>query len=395
MKPSYILTCLVLFYAGVVEVDGAEPFFGIESRDQTESGKSAEQQSVTADQRFAIVEEQPGLVITVDKSLFAKYVVNDVNKPYLWPIIGPTGKAMTRAYPMQLVGNENKTQRDHPHHRGLLFGHESAGLDGWTFPESEADWNKILPKKRNVVGGDTWHEKATFDEYMKMSRLAEDGKKRQATLAAIKHRKFTKLDANDDRAIVIQICDHVDRDTNRFLTEERKIVFRTSAYARSIDVEQTFTAADGDVVFGDRKDAGLAIRVPASMAMKSNQGGVVINSDGLAIKEAWGKPAKWCDYHGTVDGEHLGIAFLNHPSSYRYPTRWHVREYGLFAANPFGLKSLDSKLGDGKTILKRGEQLKLKHRLIFHVGDPESAKIEEAWQQYAEEGKSDGSKQTK
>jgi hypothetical protein len=34
---------------------------------------------------------------------------------------------MTRAYPMQDVSNEAKEQRDHPHHRGITFGHESIG----------------------------------------------------------------------------------------------------------------------------------------------------------------------------------------------------------------------------------------------------------------------------
>ena len=53
---------------------------------------------------------------------------------------------------------------------------------------------------------------------------------------------------------------------------------------------------------------------------------------------AWGMPAKWVDYTGPVDGETVGIAILSHPKSFRPNTRWHVRGYGLFAANPFGHK---------------------------------------------------------
>lgn len=336
--------------------------------------------------RFAIIETDEGLKVTIDGKLFAGYVIAEANKPYLYPIVGPTGKQMTRAYPMELVDHEAKWQRDHPHHRGLLFGHESAGLAEWKLPTSGEQWKAVADKDRQLVGGDTWHEQKTFDDYRKMSNMATEGKRRPATLAMIKHRQFTRLEANDQRAIVVQVCDHVDRDGKRFFVEERTLVFQASENQRSIDVDQIFTAADGDAVFEDRKDSGLAIRVPASMAMKSKQGGKVINSDGNEIEKAWGQPAKWCDYHGPVDGEHLGIAFLNHPSSFRFPTRWHVREYGLFTANPFGQQSFDPKLPNGDTKLKNAEQLTLKHRLIFHVGDPESAGIEEAWQAYAGKG---------
>ena len=83
----------------------------------------------------------------------------------------------------------------------------------------------------------------------------------------------------------------------------------------------------------------------------------------------------------------LASAFLNHPASYRYPTRWNVRTYGLFTANPFAQHDYDPTLPDGTTTLKSGEHLKLHHRFIFHTGDAATAKIEAAWQQYAKETK--------
>src|SRR5205814_3733 len=102
-----------------------------------------------------------------------------------------------------------------------------------------------------------------------------------------------------------------------------------------------FIASEGPVKFGDAKDAGFNYRVPASMAVDAKQGGQIITSEGIADAAAWGKRAKWVDYHGPVEGETLGVAMLNHPSSFRYPTPWHVRTYGLFTANPFGTHSLD------------------------------------------------------
>ena len=123
------------------------------------------------------------------------------------------------------------------------------------------------------------------------------------------------------------------------------------------------------------------------MAVDSKQGGRLINSLGDADKDAWSKAATWCDYHGPVDGEQLGIAFLNHPSSFRHPTRWHARTYGLFTANPFAQHEYDKALPDGTTTLKPGERLKLRHRFIFHTGDEKSAKIAGAFADYAKETK--------
>jgi len=312
---------------------------------------------------FSIEETEHGVNVKVDGKPFASYVVDDINKPYLWPIYGPTGKPMTRAFPMQLQPNESAAQRDHPHHRGITFGHD-----------------RIV--SRGSILDDTWHERMTFLDTRSGVGVRVTDAKRMANLAAIKHREFTELFADSDRAVVSQICDHVDSAGNRFLIEERRITFRSQVESRSIDVDQVFAACEDAVCFEDRKDAGLSIRVPASMAIDSEQGGHVVNSEGDMDDEAWGRSARWCDYHGPVDGQHLGIAFLSHPSSFRFPTRWHVRSYGLFAANPFAMRAFDDTLSDGATILEPGETLTLRHRIIFHVGDAKSAGIEKAWQEY-------------
>ena len=342
MKLGYLSLILTAFLLLAGEAESQEP-----------SNAEASQT------RFTISQDDKGLTINFDGKLFAKYDLHSANKPYLWPIMGPTGKSMTRAFPMEDSKLEKENQRDHPHHRGLLFGHENI-------------------ETRESIGGDTWHEKLTYANSEKRAAKLR-------MLATIKHREFKTLDVNDDRAIVVQVCDYLDRDGKKFLEEERTLAFRASAETRTVDFEQKLIASDGDVVLHDRKDAGLAIRVPASMAIDSKLGGHVINSEGEIDGDAWSKPAKWCDYHGPVEGEHLGIALLNHPSSYRFPTRWHVRQYGLFAANPFGSKAFDDNFDDATTRLKQGDSIELKHRIIFHLGNTADAKIEEAWLQYSKE----------
>jgi hypothetical protein len=121
------------------------------------------------------------------------------------------------------------------------------------------------------------------------------------------------------------------------------------------------------------------------MAVDSKQGGKIVNSEGQFDADAWSKPARWCDYHGPAGGENLGIAILNHPTSYRHPTRWHVRTYGLFAANPFASKSFNAALPDASTTLAPGDVLRLHHRILLHTGDEQAAAVDDAWQQYARE----------
>lgn len=316
-----------------------------------------------ADSRFTI-DRTPGggVEVKVDGKPFATYVIDQGNKPYLWPVYGPTGKAMTRAYPMEQIAGE---QHDHPHHRGIFFGHE--GIDDAT---------------------DTWQERATYEEMLKApksAKAAEGARNRLARVGSEKHREFTELKADDDHAVIAEICDYLDAQGKRLLTEERRMTFHLVGEMRAIDFDQDLIASDGPVEFPDAKDAGLAIRVPTSMAVDSKLGGHIINSNGLENDKAWGQAAAWCEYTGPVDGEQLGIAFFDHPSSFHFPTIWHVRSYGLFGANAFGSKAFDKNAPSRPTELAAGQRLKLRHRFLFHRGDEKAAKIAEAYEAYAKE----------
>lgn len=130
----------------------------------------------------------------------------------------------------------------------------------------------------------------------------------------------------------------------------------------------------------------MGVRIPTVMDVNSNQGGHIVTSEGLTDKDAWGKPASWVDYYGPIEGETVGIAMLNHPASFRAPTRWHVRDYGLFAANPFGLRDFvgDASLDHSHTV-GLGDSITLYYRLIFHRGDARAADIAKRFEEYAQE----------
>lgn len=321
-----------------------------------------------------------GALIQAGGRPFATYVVDQGNKPYLWPVYGPSGKAMTRAYPMAEVDGE---QKDHPHHRGITFGHESIGGDSWRFPEK---WESI-PGSAGLGGGDTWHEEATFAKDAQGPTPSPTATKRLQSLGKIRHREFTEWTVSPKGAVLATLCEYLDASGRPFLTEQRRLAFGATEELRWIDVDQDLIASEGAVRFDDRKDAGLEIRVPSSMAVDRGGGGEILTSEGARDAAAWAKTARWCAYSGPVEGETLGVAMFSHPGTYRYPTRWHVRTYGLFAANPFGSKNMDRQWPDLTTTLPKGERIRLRHRLVFFQGRAEPAKLNALFEQYAQEAR--------
>jgi len=304
---------------------------------------------------FAVEKTASGVTVTYNGELVTNYIIDQANKPFLYPLIGPKGKEMTRAYPMKTVEGEH---HDHPHHRSIWFGHQ------------------------NVGGFDTWHEPRTGVE----KKLTGDKKKAfDEGLGATVHREFKRLMANENRAVIETRNDYIGGTGKKLMADKRVLTFRMMRGQLVIDFDITFTAAYGDIDIGDIKDAGFSVRIPSSMALTSEMGGKIVNSEGDKDGDTWSKRAAWVDYNGPVDGEHLGIAILNHPSSFRYPTPWHVRTYGLFTANPFGFKSLDKSKEDSSFTLVAGTQFQLRHRVIFHEGDEKAAKIAEAFEAYSKQ----------
>ncbi len=295
---------------------------------------------------------QAGAVVKVDGQLFTEYITNFHGTPILWPILGPTGKKMTRSYPM--AEGDASERKDHPHHRSFWFTH--GDVDGLSF----------------------WH------------------------VETIRHKRFTKI-ASGRVAEIVSENEWVGPDGRVHCEDQRRLKFGADKDLRWIDFDVTIKAPHRDVRFGDTKEGTFGIRVAGTMkvdAAKTDKGktdaskinprggGRIVNSEGLVNRQAWGKRAPWVDYHGPVEGETLGIAILNHPSSFRFPTYWHVRTYGLFAANPFGWHNFEnSDQVDGSYTIKQGESITLRYRVLFHKGDEKEADVAGAFAAYAAEEK--------
>jgi hypothetical protein len=294
---------------------------------------------------WEVAKDNTGLVVKKDGKLVTQYHVKMGNKPILWPVVGPTGKEMTRAYPMRKDDGvkEGAYPYDHIHQKSLWFTHGS--VNGFSF------WEEINPKK------------APGEQV---------------------HKEFVKTEGGE-QATIVSRTDWLG-DGKKQLEDERTIVIRDAGDARIMDYTVVLKATEGEVQFGVTKEGSFGIRVPSSMDVDMKMGGQIINSEGQTDKDAWGQPASWVDYHGPVVGEQLGIAVLNHPSSFRYPTRWHVRTYGLFAANPWGLHDFTGgKEPGGDYTLPKGESLTLRYRIVFHKGDEKQGQIAEAFAKFAAE----------
>ncbi len=295
----------------------------------------------TARGEVTLEKTEGGVKVLADGKPFTAYLEKSGSKPILWPILGPTGKEMTRAYPMAKKEGE---KNDHIHHRSFWFTH--GDVNGVSF------WEEVGDKHPH-------------------------GK--------IEHLSYEKLE-NGNPAVLVAKNRWVGPNGESICLETQTYRFSADNDCRTIELDSALTADEPEVVFGDTKEGSFGVRVSETMKVEAKKGGQIVNSEGQKDGETWGQRAKWVDYHGPVEGETLGIAILNHPSSFRHPTYWHVRTYGLFASNPFGIKDFTAgKEPAGTHTLKKGETLRMRHLVVLHKGDEKEGKVAEVWEKFAKE----------
>jgi len=237
-----------------------------------------------------------------------------LSKPYLYPIFSTNGIKVTEDGP-----------KDHVHHRSLWVAHGDVnGNDFWAeFEES----GKVESRQVKVNGcGKVFFELSNRNVWIAKSGSIE-------------------------------------------LYEERTIRIWRLKRDVLLDLEITLTNHEKDTRFGDTKEGGiLSIRVNEDIRV--DKGGKIENSfGGINEVETWGKRAAWCDYSGVVEGQKVGIAAFDHIENFRYPTYWHVRDYGLMTANMFGSSVFtNSPKNRGDYVLPKGEELKFKYRVLVHEG---------------------------
>lgn len=181
----------------------------------------------------------------------------------------------------------------------------------------------------------------------------------------------------------LRIVNHWIHPDGRVLLHETTLI---SIYAnRLLTYDVTFTTPQASIEIGDTKEGMFGIRLPNSMREYVGNGPIT-NAEGLSgTKAAWGRTSRWVDYRGPVDGHTFGVTMMDHPGN-PIPSRYHVRDYGLFSINPFGAgsytKGRDDEQPEHHRTFKKGESLNFKYGLFIHAGETPVDTIEQAYQQF-------------
>ena len=294
------------------------------------------------------------VVVTIDGKPFTSYIwPSSLKKPVLYPLVSDEGITVTRGFPLEPLADERV---DHPHHAGLWFNY--GNVNGFDF------WNNsgaIKPEDRSKMG--TIHHKAILS---------------------------TKSGSEQGELVVESIW--TTGQNADILEQTTRYIFAHRDHARVVDLVITLKALD-QAVFSDNKEGLLGMRVARWLESPEEKGGVFMDANGNPTQvdaapiaagtvnpatgvyltsegakggDAWGTRGRWCTLTGHTGNSVVSIAILDHPGNPGYPTYWHARGYGLFAANPLGRPIFDPKQPPLNFTLKKGESATFRYRIIVY-----------------------------
>ena len=303
-------------------------------------------------------EAQRRVDITIDGQPFTTYMwPTTLKKPVLYPLITDEGITVTRGYPLAPRPHERV---DHPHHAGMWFNYGNVnGFDFWN--NSDA----IKPENRSKMG-------------------------------TILETKIVSTKSGADRGELVVDSVWITGKGDQLLDQTTQYIFSRRPHERVIDQIITLKALDR-AVFNDDKEGVLGIRVAGWLESPDEKGGVFLDASGRPTKVAaadttgatgvyltsegvkggavWSTRGRWCSLTGHDPDHHtVALAILDHPLNPGYPTYWHARGYGLFAANPLGRSIFDPKQPPFNYTLEKGQTATFRYRvlLISHEATPES-----------------------
>jgi hypothetical protein len=200
-----------------------------------------------------------------------------------------------------------------------------------------------------------------------------------------------QLSPGSGEGTIITKASWVDPDGNELLGEMTTYHFIADSSLRIIDRITTLTAGDTKVEMDDTKEGMFAIRVarplelpsdgditvldaqgnPTEVSAMSNQGitGNYLSSKGETGPGVWGTRAKWMDLYGSIGDEKISIVICDHPENPGYPTYWHARGYGLFSANPLGVRDFTDGAEEMNFSIQAGQSVTFRYRLIISSND--------------------------
>jgi hypothetical protein len=194
--------------------------------------------------------------------------------------------------------------------------------------------------------------------------------------------KIDEMRSGPSSGTIRATFDLVGPDHKPFAEEVQQYTFSGDSNSRVIDCEFVFRATLGPVKFGDTKEGTFALRLAPELDAPA--GSMVSSEGGIGEPQIWGKRANWVDVDGTIDRRALGVAIFDSPKSFRHPTYWHARGYGLLAANPFGLSYFfKDPHQDGSYTIPAGKSIEFRYRVFIHDGNYKQAHVADKYNEYA------------
>jgi hypothetical protein len=311
--------------------------------------------------------DQRRVDVTVDGKPFTSYRWDErIFRPVLYPILSSGGSFVTRGFPLETRDGDTV---DHPHQIGSSFSYG------------------------NVNGIDFWNS-STFRSAEEMKRMGR-----------INHTAIVSTTSGNGSGELVATAAWVGPDGSMVLFEKTRYTFHSSGSRRWIDRETKLSAIIDDVTFGDSKEGMFAIHLPSELEQNdqikvkitnvqgaiSERGssdklsGVYSDSEGLTGEnKIWGTVGKWAAVSGKIGSENVTVAMFDHPSNTNFPSRMMVRGYGLLALNSFGQKQFDPKLEERKFVLKRGESVTFRHRLLIVSGEFSNTAVGDEYKKFTQ-----------
>lgn len=306
------------------------------------------------------------VTVTVDGKPFTAYIYPGpavLKKPVLYPIMSAGGNAITRGWPLNPQPGERV---DHPHHVGMWFNYG------------------------DVNGHDFWNNSTDVDPSHK------------GPFGTIVHTGVKSMKNGKGQGELVVTADWLDKDNRLMLQETTTFRFGATADSRTIDRITTLKAADKDVLFKDNKEGMIALRMARQLEQPSTKPDVFTDAKGVATKvpvldnagvtgryrssegiegdAVWGTRAKSVSLTGTLGTEAVSVTLLDHPQNVGYPTYWHARGYGLFAANPLGAAVMSSGKDPAMNYtLPAGQSVTFRYRLLVQSGKAADGKLVADW----------------
>ena len=294
-------------------------------------------------------ETEKKVEVTIDGKPFTSYFYpgpDVLKKAVLYPLLTAQGTEITRGWPIKPRTGERV---DHPHHVGMWLNYES------------------------VNAHDFWNNSTKVDHA-------------KHTYGTIVHTGITKMKSGKNEGTLTVTADWLDKNGGLMLTETTTYIFKGDATTRTVDRITTLTAKT-EVVFKDVKDGMFAIRVARQLehpstgpseftdaygvvtkvATMDNTGitGNYRTSEGVEGDNVWSTRGRWCNLRGKIGDETINVVILDHPKNVGYPTYWHARGYGLFAANPLGQAIFSKGKETLNLTLKNGESTTFRYRTVI------------------------------